>query len=745
MLAVYEKTIYQNAENGFCIYGMTSEDEDIPQEARNGYYSDDKIHFSVTGFYLPAIKNIMLDLIGKWEKSKYGLQFKVESFTEVIPKTAAGIAAYLSSGLIKGIGTATAELIVAKFGTDALLVMEQDPNRLLEIKGITERKLETIMESFSENKGLQELLTFLAPYGVTPHKAKKIQEHFGSRAIAVIQHQPFLLCEINGFGFKTVDEIARKVNFEPQDPLRIEGGLKYTLEDAREKGDLYLLEGVLLEKATLLLNERVSTADKVTDAMVETVYRQMCAEKKLVNEERLVYLPMLYQYETTTAQAVAKMLKARKKKHLNLQRHLEDGQKENGILLSEKQEDAVAMCMNHNLSIITGGPGTGKTTVLKVILSVYAKLYPGKEILLTAPTGRAARKMAESTGYPHAMTLHAALGMTTEDYRSEDRPILEADFVILDEASMLDMHMASCLFESLGSRTKVLFVGDVEQLPSVGAGNVLKEMISCGEIPVTVLDMVFRQKDTSRIALNAHSIKAGDTKLLYGDDFQFIPADTPEEAAVIIKEEFHRAVDSYGLENVQVLTPFRVKSEAGAQNLNRLLRELVNPCMDKSREVTHGSRTFRFGDKVMQIKNMEDVSNGDIGFVSRTEPKAEQPVTVCFSDGRYRRYGQDELNCMELAYAVTIHKSQGGEYDCVIIPVLNAFYIMLQRALIYTAITRAKKKVILVGEKRAIFTAIHKNDSIRRNTCLGKRIQEDIYKEEKPVKKKKESIEQLTL
>lgn len=749
LLALYEKTIYQNDRNGFCIFKMTSEDEAIPQEARDGYCKDDKIHFSVKGYYLPAVSDVMLQLAGKWEKNKYGLQFSVDSYTEVIPRTKSGIAAYLSSGLIKGIGKTTADLIVAKFGIDALDIIENDPKRLLEIKRITEKRLEQILDSYACSKGLKEIMTFLGPYGVTPNKAKKIQEHFGSRAIDVIQHSPYLLCEISGFGFKTVDEIARNINFQPADPLRLEGGISFVLEDAKDSGDLFLTKEDLLERAFTLLTERVPEGI-IDEGIVRKTLSEMCAYGKLYDDQDRIYLPQFFHFEEQTSRLAAKMLKRKKESFSDLEQYMQEAQRDSGILLSDKQADAVRMCMENSFSVITGGSGTGKTTVLKIILAVYEKLHPGREVLLAAPTGRAARKMAESTGFHYASTLHSALGLTSEDLDYDEGTIVSADFVIVDETSMVDMQLAYYLFNSLGTGAKLLFVGDANQLPSVGAGNVLNEIISSGIVPVTVLDMVFRQKDTSRIPLNAHSIKQGETKLLYGDDFVFLPAESAEEAAEIIKGEFHKQVAEYGLENTQVLTPFRVKSDAGAVSLNQSLREMINPCRDKRLEAAFGSRTIRYKDKVMQTKNMEEVSNGDIGFVSNIDKQSDFPVTVTLSENRIKEYAADELNCIDLAYATTIHKSQGSEFDCVIIPVLSAFYVMLQRALNYTAITRAKKKVVLVGQKRALFTAVHRNHAIGRNTVLAERLREEFKKVEakkgkKAIKGKVAEAEQLTL
>lgn len=733
MIASYEKTIYKNEDNGFCILRMVSEEKGLfPKEALEQLNSRyDKIRFSVKGYYLPERANMMLELNGKWENSKYGLQYMVDSFREIIPKTKDGIAAYLSSGLIQGVGPATATLIVSKFGLDTLDVLEHEPERLLEVRGITQKKLDKIRQSFADSQSIRELMTFLSPYGISVNKAKKIQEAFGVNAVETIKNRPFALCEISGFGFLTVDEIARKINFQPDDPLRMEGAIMYVLEEGKDHGNVYLPESEVLKKALAMLNGKCEDTP-VSESKIQKVYDLMQKKKTIISEHEQVYLPKLYLYEKETAKNIAALL-CRKKKPEDCKKFLEEAQKENGIWLSEAQSQAVEMCMEHPFSIITGGPGTGKTTVLKVILAVYRKMFQGKEVLLAAPTGRAARKMSESTGYPNASTLHSALSLTS-DANEQDTTVLSADFIIVDEASMLDMQLAYYLFEALASGTKVLFVGDIDQLPSVGAGNVLSELIGCGLVPVTVLDTVFRQQNTSRIALNAHAMKKGDTKLLYGDDFRFIDVNDVAEAVQSIQEIYQKAVKTYGLEQVQVLSPFRLKSDAGVKNLNQMLRELANPLLNKTMELSYGSTSFRFGDKVMQTKNTEIASNGDIGFIAKVDKNNDEVLTVKFSDHRCKTYTIDELNQLELAYATTIHKSQGSEYECVILPILSSFYVMLQRALIYTAITRAKKKVILVGQKKALFMAIHKNSSVKRYTWLGKRIQ-DAYKQKTEWKK----------
>lgn len=613
------------------------------------------------------------------------------------------------------------------------------------MRGITQKKLDKIRQSFADSQSIRELMTFLSPYGISVNKAKKIQEAFGVNAVETIKNRPFALCEISGFGFLTVDEIAREINFQPDDPLRMEGAIMYVLEEGKDHGNVYLPESEVLKKALEMLNEKCEDTP-VSESKIQKVYDLMQKKKIIISEHEQVYLPKLYLYEKETAKNIAALL-CRKKKPEDCKKFLEEAQKENGIWLSKAQSQAVQMCMEYPFSIITGGPGTGKTTVLKVILAVYGKMFQGKEVLLAAPTGRAARKMSESTGYPNASTLHAALSLTS-DANEQDTTVLSADFVIVDEASMLDMQLAYYLFEALAGGTKVLFVGDVDQLPSVGAGNVISELIGCGLVPVTVLDTVFRQKNTSRIALNAHAMKNGETKLLYGDDFQFVDVDDVTEAVQSMEELYKKEIKAYGLEQVQVLSPFRLKSDAGVKHLNQVLRELANPLLNKTMEISYGSTSFRYGDKVMQTKNTEAASNGDIGFIAKVDKNNDDVLTVRFSDHRCKTYTLDELNQLELAYATTIHKSQGSEYECVIIPVLSSFYVMLQRALIYTAITRAKKKVILVGQRKALFMAIHKNSSVKRYTLLGQRIQYAFKKKserKRTVTAPKKMPEQLAL
>ncbi len=435
---------------------------------------------------------------------------------------------------------------------------------------------------------------------------------------------------------------------------------------------------------------------------------------------------MSFVQEDETADKIAKML-AVPPESIDIASVLENIRENLGIALSQRQSEAVYMAFKSNLSIITGSPGTGKTTVLRAIIEVYGQIYPGKKILLAAPTGRASRRMAESTGRNDAKTLHSLLGLLGEGgyTRNKNPEPLDADLIIVDESSMIDMWLARQFFGRLKLGTKVILVGDVDQLQSVGAGDVFRELIGCGKIPVTVLNEIFRQKKDSLIAHNAKNINEDCTNLYYGDDFVFLKCKTQDEAAEVICAQFCEQVAEHGIERVQILSPFRSEGATAVEQLNRTIREMVNPATDEDiPDLKVGGRFYREGDKVMQTKNNSKASNGDIGFIRRiaVNEQGETVVTIDFGHDRIVEYGMEDMAHIELAYATTIHKAMGSEFEVILVPVIRAHAIMLKRNLIYTAITRAKQKVILVGEKGMLFMAIHRNDTGRRNTLLGDRI-----------------------
>lgn len=724
MRCTYERTIFESSDTGFCVVVFATQDSAVPAAARSTNQSKDgRIRFTATGYRLPVTKTIDVELDGRWENTKRGLQFAVESFVEIVPKTRDGIIGYLSSGLINGIGEKTARIIVGKFGLNTLEVLDEHPEKLLEIKGITPKKLEKITASYTQSKAMRDIVTFLSPFGISVKKAVKIQKEFGAQTMEILKTRPFELCAISGFGFKTVDSIARKANCELNDHLRIRGAIQYILDEITVEGHLFLPKEELCDKAHVLLNEGFGT-EAATLREVQSELYHLVVKRQLLSENGNVYKPKSLIAEAEAAKRIAELLTA-SSKSVDITKELEEAQQSMKLILCSKQAEAVKMCFAHNMAIITGGPGTGKTTVLKIILEVYNKIFKGK-IMLTAPTGRASRRMSESTGYPDAKTLHSALGLITDeddDFLNSNDPV-DADFVIVDEFSMVDMRLANELFSRIQDGTKVLLVGDADQLPSVGAGNVFRELINCGLLPVTFLDVVFRQSGTSRIALNAHAINENQTKLLYGPDFEFIPCETAEDAAELIQQQYLKETALADVNNVQILSPFKSRGEACVKKLNEVIRELINPSEPAIPELKIGARVFRQNDRVLQTKNKGEISNGDVGFVKAVYigEDNDSTLTIEFSDSRIVEYGKEDLDIIDLSYAMTIHKSQGSEYDTVILPILGSFKIILRRNLIYTAITRARKKVILVGQKQALYMAIHKNDIDKRNTLLGERI-----------------------
>lgn len=734
MIATYDRTIFKDENCGFCICGFHTQDPSVPAAARSAFFKDDAIHFTATGYLFPETSSIQLDLDGVWKKSKYGLQLAVEHFHEVIPQTQAGIVGYLSSGLIKGIGPKTAQAVFDAFGSDALQVLETEPDKLLQIKGITPKRLGRILDSYRASAALRELVSYLSPFGITANKCARIQQAFGGKAVQTLRENPFTLCQIPGFGFKTVDEIARKIKCAPDDPLRIRSALLYALDEGGSAGHVYLPQKELFRQAGLLLNEGFS-APMVDESMVSAQLYVLATHGKVCLDDGLVYQKRLYAAEQKAAEALVHLIRQPMMFPSELEQKLQESQQELGLMLSPKQCDAVRTCFQHSVSIITGGPGTGKTTVLRVILDLYQKLEGGT-ILQAAPTGRAARRMTQSTGLP-AGTLHSALGLVALEnggaYHANGLAPLAADFIVIDETSMVDIELAKELFTRIRSGARLLLVGDANQLPSVGPGNVFRDLVRCGVIPVTQLDVVFRQSGASRIALNAQYIQQNRAALLEGPDFQWIPCPDEQQAAALIQRFYLEEVKLHGIEQVQVLSPFASRGCASVQALNLALRDQVNPARFCVSEIESGGTLFRVGDRVVQTKNCHDVSNGDTGFIRGIQRDAEDgtvKVQIEFGEGRTVQYDREELSHLKLAYALTIHKSQGSEYVSVILPMLPSFYKMLSRNLLYTAITRAKKRVILVGQKKALYMAIHQDRSDDRNSLLANRIERLFYSRE---------------
>lgn len=736
MKCTIEKVIHHNADSGFMIVGLVTQDSSVPVSARNTYYKDRRIHFTGLGNNLPDRKGAELEIEGRWtDSAKYGKQLNISRFMELLPQTREGLVGYLGSGLIKGVGPATAELIVDKFGLDTLNILDSEPRRLLEIRGITEAKLDDIISAYNDSKSLQHIVAFLTPFGISVKKAQKIQEHYGLQALEIVKSDPYRMCEIHGFAFLTVDKIARATSVEPNDPKRIKGAVCYLLDTATSEGHLFLDKDTLAKRSRILLNawqkdmtdeqKKALKAEKkkpasVTENEVKQQVNALVQEKRLVYEKDALYLPKLYEQEKETARSIATML-LREKSSIDFRPYITDSMKKLGIMLSPKQQEAVIMSLGNPLSVITGGPGTGKTTVLMVILDVFETVV-GRVIQCAAPTGLASRKMADRTRKP-AQTLHSMLGIVSEEYATSKEDVA-ADFIVVDEGSMVDSYVAKELFTRVKEGCQLLVVGDADQLPAVGPGKILRDLIECKLVPVTKLDIVYRQANGSRITLNAHRINSGNVTLDYSpEDFDFIPANNPEQAATVIFDLYQKEIAEASIADVQVLSPYKNNGESSVKNINHQIQESINPMVRGKAEMKTGRYSYRTGDKVLHTKNTGEITNGDVGFIEEitSNSNREKSLRVAYSSDRYAHYEPEDMDMLELAYAVTIHKSQGSEYPTVIIPVLYSFYVMLSREIYYTAITRGMRKVILVGQKEAFIQAIRTPPKVR-NTRLAQRI-----------------------
>ena len=489
---------------------------------------------------------------------------------------------------------------------------------------------------------------------------------------------------------------------------------------------MFLPGETLRKEALRLLNAKIPVPSlRLHEQEVADVLQDMILHGEVVSVKDNIYLPRTFAQEDETARRIAMRL-IEPSAPERIEQALEQVKREMGLVLSSKQEAAVYAAYRHSLSIITGSPGTGKTTLLKTILEVYRRLHPKGEIVLMAPTGRASRRMAESTGFDKARTLHSGLGLGSEEddaNRSRQQEPLSADLIIVDEFSMVDMWLADKFFSRIKDGARIVLVGDPDQLPSVGAGTVFRELIDCGLIPVTVLDQIFRQSKDSLIAYNAKFINEGNTKLYFGPDFVFMASDNQAEAAERIIARYCREIAESGIDRVQILSPFRSEGAASAEQLNEAIREVVNPFRSAEEEIKIGVKVFRVNDRIMQTKNTAKVSNGDLGFIRYIKDDEDgKRIGLDFGVGRELEYSVEDMVNLDLAYATTIHKAMGSEYETVIMPLLKAHTVMLYRNLLYTGITRAKKRVVLIGQKQVLFMAIHRNEIVKRNTLLGTRI-----------------------
>ena len=661
---------------------------------------------------------------GEWtQHARFGRQFSVTGYQSLKPGSAEGMERFLASGAVKGIGKAMASRIVAHFGKDTLDILGKAPERLAEVSGIGAKKAKSIGEAYNTISDLRELMLFLEENGVSGNYAAKLQLAYGDTAITRIKANPYsLIADIEGIGFKTADRIALSLGFEPASEERVRAGIGYALTLAASGGHTCVPEEELLRYAGQVLQT------DFTD--VETVFRKMIANDQIRTEDwggqRFVYPEYLYRAETGTA----RMLRALRDHpdslgKVNVEKIIGDWEAEAGIELAEAQKDAIRSSLKYGVFALTGGPGTGKTTIIKGILSVLKRA--GCTVLLAAPTGRAARRLEMAAG-DKAQTVHRLLEYTvTGEFGKNADDLLEAQAVIVDEASMLDIYLFYHLLEALPLGCRLILVGDVDQLPSVGPGSVLKDIIRCGKMPVVRLHEVFRQAEVSPIVRNAHRINRGLLPECAADsDFSMTEFADEELAAAYITDLYAAATKSGGWQSLQILSPMH-KGPCGVQNLNGLLQDRVNPPSARKEEIRQpGGATLRLGDKVMQIRNNyeKDVYNGDIGQIADISGKTVKVWYPERPDGEYVTYGEGETDELQLAYAMSVHKSQGSEYARVVLALVPGHYIMLQRNLLYTAVTRAREKVELVGTKTALQTAVANDRTRRRYSLLKERLQE---------------------
>lgn len=724
-----DRVVFHNAENGYTVFRLS--------------VGGKKDLVTVVGAMHEPQPGVSLKLRGRWTShARFGEQFQMEQYETLLPATASGIRVYLGSGLIRGIREGMARRIVEKFGEDTFRILDDEPERLLEVSGIGAKMINAIKESWAEHQGIRDLIMFLQPHGVSTAYAVRIYKHYGAGSLVVLRENPYRLAmDIHGIGFLTADAVAMKLGFEKDSLLRAEAGLLYSLMRLTEEGHVYSPKDELLRETAQLL--------EVEYALVEQALAPLAAEERIVLEELYgapgnapsdidpdddripthigVYLGRYHHCEAGIAYYLRRILRSPKAARFDdadatFAKTLASLPME----LAPEQEEAVMTAIREKVMVITGGPGTGKTTVINAVIKAFQDAKA--KVLLAAPTGRAAKRLSETSGL-EGKTIHRLLEYSPREdgfAKNEDSP-LACTLLVIDEASMMDTLLMYHLLKAVPLGATVIFVGDVNQLPSVGPGNVLRDIIASNVMPVVELTEVFRQAAESEIVLNAHRINHGEAPSLVNPtdrlgDFYFIRQGDPESAAAMIvhlvRDHIPRRFGLNAFDDIQVLTPMH-KGSAGSANLNALLQDALNP--QKTR-LQRGDRQYRLGDKVMQIRNNydKDVFNGDIGRIIHVETE-EREITVRFDDKNVL-YVSDELDELVPAYAISVHKSQGSEYPAVVIPILTQHYVMLQRNLIYTGITRGRKLVVLVGSAKAVHIAVANNKMRKRHTWLAHRL-----------------------
>ncbi len=713
---IVDRITFQNEENGYTVARLQVE----------GLAAYNNRPATIVGEMLSINPGETVVLEGEWTTHKqYGAQFKIESYQTVHPSTVEGMRRYLGSGLIKGIGPVTAKRIVDHFGKEALDVIERDPKRLVEVEGLGAKRAKWIIKAWEDQREIHNVMLFLQSHEVGTGYAVKIWKRYGHEAVELIRENPYRLSvDVWGIGFLTADRIAQKMGIPAHSDRRIQAGLLHVLNEAADKeGHVFLPEDALIESCAEAL-------DVPVDAIPPCVAQLLSEESIVVDDER-VYLPHLYYAEQGAATRCYQLSQVQRIELGNIPAEIRAIEQRDGVTFAPRQKLALEKALSHNLLVLTGGPGTGKTTTIKGLIALLEAR--NKKIALAAPTGRAAKRMSEATGH-EAKTIHRLLKFSPSEMAFEknfENP-LEIEALIVDEISMVDTVLMNSLLRAVPISASVVLVGDVDQLPSVGAGNVLKDVIASGIVEVVELNEIFRQAQTSRIITNAHAINRGEMPYLQNDrdaDFFFLEVSEPDQVVEMVcglcAARLPRTYRLDSIEDIQVLVPM-YRGETGANNLNQVLQDELNP---KGQEMTRGGIRFRVGDKVMQVRNNydRDVFNGDIGRVQGIE---DDILRVRFQD-RIIEYEFSELDELVLAYAMSVHKSQGAEFCAVVMPLTTQHYMMLQRNLLYTAITRARELVVLVGTKQALGMAVRNNRVAERYTTLSRRIRVGIV--EKPV------------
>lgn len=727
-----EDIIFHNIENGYCVFSVDSEGEEV----------------TCVGNVTQIHEGEEVTMSGNWSvHPTYGKQFQVSFFEKTIPTTAEGIQKYLASGVIKGIGKKTAERIVDKFGEASFYVIEEKPDKLAEIKGISYEKAMTIHNVFCEQHELRRAMLFLQDFGVTPSYAMKIYKRYKGKTFEIVKENPYRLADdISGIGFKMADKMAQNSGIQPDSPNRIKSGVKYVLNQATQNGHVYLPKTELIQTTSELLG--------INPLIIENCLKELQVDNQLwqekINGVDCVYLSMYYYSEIAVARKLLELsMEYSSENYKNIDKIIEKAERKTGVVLDVNQREAVKESMNNGLLIITGGPGTGKTTTINTIIEILSD--EENEIVLAAPTGRAAKRMTEATGM-EAQTIHRLLGITFADeegrrqiYDKNEENTIDADVIIIDETSMVDINLMFGLTRAIARGTRLILVGDVDQLPSVGPGNVLKDIINSGKLKVVKLDKIFRQAQESAIVMNAHRINIGEQPVLNEKekDFFFLKRVNGDDVVKTVADLVTRRIPNFlncdSMEDIQVLTPMR-KSKIGVQNLNAVLQSVLNPPEKDKKEKEFRDVIFREGDKVMQIKNNYNavwkiynkagrkvdegagVFNGDQGIILSID-KVDETITVMFDDNREVVYDFTQIEELELAYAITIHKSQGSEYPVVIMPIHSGPPMLMSRNLLYTGVTRARKLVVLVGLVETVSSMVLNNREINRYSTLAYRIQ----------------------